>query len=86
MTLGFVAILKNALHHLGLQMNPWRYLIQTTRALGRKEEHGLGVVREDILQEADYRHSLDYAKNLGGKRKERMEGMGQCFPKGNLWN
>lgn len=52
MTLGLVALLKNALHHLSLQMNPWHSLIQTTRALGKREEQGPEVVRVDILQEA----------------------------------
>lgn len=45
-----------------------------------------GVVREDFLLEADYRHSLDYTKNFSGRRNEKMEGLEQCFPKGNLWN
>ena len=44
------------------------------------------MVREGFLQEADNRHSLDYAKDLCGKRNERLEGLEQCFPKGNLWN
>lgn len=44
------------------------------------------VVREDFLLEADYRLSLGYAKNLGGRRNERMGNLEQCFPKGSLWN
>lgn len=39
-----------------------------------------GMVRED------YRHSLNYAKNFSGGRNEKMEGLEQYFPKGNLWN
>lgn len=52
------------------------------------EESGTGepgVVREDFLQEVDYRHNLNYTKNLGGRGNERMASLKQCFPKGNLW-
>lgn len=34
------------------------------QALGRREEQVPGVVREDFLLEADYRHSLNYAQNF----------------------
>lgn len=44
------------------------------------------MVREDFLLEADYRHSLNYAKNFSGGRNEKIEGLEQYFPKDNLWN
>lgn len=44
------------------------------------------MVREDFLQEPDYRHLSDSAKDLDGRRHKGLEGLEQGFPKGTMWN
>lgn len=41
--------------------------------------------QESFLQEKRMTGSLVYAKDLDGKRHERVEGL-ELFPKGHVWN